>query len=453
MSVELVKLHAEMETTIEANTIFSVVPGDRLILQCSKPEEIISILVRTEGTAGGIMLSEDTSFPYDLGEVEQYIPKLFIIVTTSGSRTRATYDIKMETESTSKQEEKLEPKPIPVPKPAPIPAPEDETSKKVLELEKQLEHAIKEKDEATERLDEAERELTVLRDATKLHGSIEEQQKLISQWRKKLDELQNEEYRLRSFDLADAQEQLIERKEQTEKAKEELKTVEKEWIEQTQALDDQKKKLTQTESLLAAQREKTHTLEQELKSLQNRHCDAQRAKEELEQKRRDLGLMDDELQACEDEIGRVSQELISSRGKLDEVRAQETTCQEDIKKIEVSYQSALDQISTLKEEQTSIESELKKYESEIREMESLRKQRAREWEQLLRNFSALLSAVIKEKFDLEETYNLLIKAMDSKLVENLEAEAAEQRALLDECGAALAKVSVWIGEVKSRKAL
>ena len=455
MSVELVKLHEGIKTVIDTNSAFSVVYGDRLMLQCATPEEIFSILVRTDGPAGGIMLNKATSFPYDLGEADQYIPRLFIIVTTSERRTRATYDIRLEAGSKPKPAEDpvSKSKEIPIPKPVPPPVPGDDASKKILELQKQLDQAIKEKNEATDRLTGAEEELAALRAATGLPHAIEEQQAIISQWRKKLDELQNEEYRLRTFDLADAQEQLAERKEQTKKAKEELKAAEKDCAEQNQALAEQKTKLDQTEALLTAQREKTNAMEQELASLQSRHCDAQRAKEELEQKRRDMGLMDDELRAIEDELRQVSQKFAKTEEELKEIRAQETASQEEREKLEAANQHAQEQILELTERQSALNGELKKYESEIESMETLKKQRAKEWEQLVRNFSTLLSKVIREKFDLEETYNLLLKALDSNLVENMKKEAAEQQAKLDDCGAVLAKVSEWIGRIKGEKVL
>ncbi len=473
MAVELIMLHNGNEYVIEAGSRFAVEAGDRLMLQGAESDGVIRMLVRFGGDSDSVMIDQPIHFPIDLGEAEQYIPTITITLMTMTGRFRRAYELERavgaeDTEGYGREPNKLsEITPNPEPEPVPAPWPDPEAMETIRTLSDALERAEKERDEARECLKKAEEELEGQRRAAALPAQVAEQEALIEKWQRKLDELRNTEFRLRSLDLADAQGCLANCKAQIDQVKEALKATQAELAEQTQLLEKdqeklaeqtqlleaEKEKLAREERLLAEQREKTLAAEQELEALQRRHCDAKRAKEELEQKRRDLGLMDEELLRCETEKERISGALAAGKKELAEITAQAEACRVQRDRMQKDCEAAREHLEALTQERSALDQEIGELEAKIIGMESLKKERRRRWEQSVRRFSALLSTVIREKFDLDDTYNLLVNAMNSGLVENLETEAAEQREKLDECGRTLAAVSEWIGRVKSRKAL
>lgn len=464
MAIQLMIVSSGTRTPAAMNGNSPIRPGDKLELRVDDPWALDIIRIRDRRMRKNIEIGQaQMAESIPLGDAADFAPGIIItVVLKEGGVERLSYDL---TPSDGSAPVRPEPVSAPAPMPAPDPARSDFDPATLRELEEAINQYKQRIQELTEQMAaEAEERDRALREAEASRAAKEELEKAlelrngmadlperVKELRERHEELLNEEHRLKTFDLKDAEDRLAETRQRVEEARTNLTLAE----QQEKSVEDQ---LQEAQAAMLAKREElrqqqqeTETVEQALSDLRSRHTDAERARMELQEQRESIGMLDKERDAAQAEIDGIQARLAEIAAKEAETRAESERLAQEIESLNGDIGAKQAKIAELGETRAAIDERVQRLTMEIGELERIRDTRGDEWERLVRQFSELLSGVIRERFELEDTYNLLVKAMDSDLVEEYREEAVRQQAMLDECGECLAQVSAWIGEAKARK--
>ncbi len=205
------------------------------------------------------------------------------------------------------------------------------------------------------------------------------------------------------------------------KAIEEQRTANQKAEEDLTSLQNQK---TSLDARIASQRNSNLAAAQELKELQNKHTDARKALEELKEKRKALGMLDDEIAAAEKESKEKAGELSEWKDKVKTAETEKAAAEQTLQDAEARKKQCEDDAARINSEMTSLESQNKIAETALEKLRTTYRENMELLQKHLEVFYKELHLADSGIADVNERLEVLERCLDdsqfTKYMENVE---------------------------------